>query len=290
MVALTLALPLALIGCGAGDAGDTGRSPAPVVTSMTTPPKTPSGPATTPPRMPPAHDDQAPPRWLGKRVLPHQPGGFGEVRPTPPRLRTRAFTLPDTLPMLPGHGFNSLVTAVPTEVLARSSWAPGCPVQAKDLRWVRLTFWGFDDRRHTGELLVHRLAARPLVAVFTKLYDARFPIEQMTIATQSDLDAPPTGDGNGTGAFACRPVTGGSSYSQHAYGLAVDVNPFQNPYTKGDVLLPELAGSYLDRSWKRPGMILPGGSVLNAFASVGWAWGGDWHSLKDRHHFSANGR
>ena len=62
-----------------------------------------------------------------------------------------------------------------------------------------------------------------------------------------ELDAPPTGDGNNTGAFACRPTRGATSYSQHAYGLAIDVNPFQNPYVKGDLVLPELASSYLER-------------------------------------------
>jgi hypothetical protein len=36
-------------------------------------------------------------------------------------------------------------------------------------------------------------------------------------------------------------------------------------------------------------MILPGGPVVRAFASVGWHWGGDYRSLKDFMHFSANG-
>ena len=93
----------------------------------------------------------------------------------------------------------------------------------------------------------------PLVTVFRRLYDARFPIEEMRITTQAEQDAPPTGDGNDTGAFACRPVRGATSYSQHAYGLAVDVNPFQNPYLKGDLVLPELASSYRDRGPAPPG-------------------------------------
>ena len=67
------------------------------------------------------------------------------------------------------------------------------------------------------------------------------------------------------------------------------MNPFQNPYTKGDLVLPELASSYLDRGWVRPGMIEPDGPVVRAFASIGWAWGGTWHSLKDLQHFSQNG-
>ena len=76
----------------------------------------------------------------------------------------------------------------------------------------------------------------------------------------------------------------------HAYGLAIDVNTFHNPYVKGDLVLPELATAYLDRSNVRPGMILPGDAVVEAFAAMGWEWGGEWNTLKDYMHFSENGR
>ena len=202
----------------------------------------------------------------------------------------RRFTLPDTVPELPGTGFASRVTTpAPADVIARSTWKKGCPVAATDLSWVRLTFVGFDGRRHTGELLVNSAVADDVVTVFRRLYAAKFPIEEMRITRADELDAPPTGDGNNTGAFNCRPTVGATSYSQHAYGLASDVNPFQNPYTKGDLVLPELASAYLKRSWVRPGMIEPDGPVVQAFASIGWTWGGSWHSLKDLQHFSANG-
>jgi hypothetical protein len=231
-----------------------------------------------------------PPSWLGTRVLPKQSNGFGEILPTPPELRVRRFTLPDRLPMLPGTGFASRITTpAPADVIARSTWKPGCPVADADLSWVRLAFIGFDGARHTGELLVNRSVAGDLVSVFRQLYAAKFPLEEMRITRADELDAPPTGDGNNTGAFNCRPVRGATTYSQHAYGLAIDVNPFQNPYTKGDLVLPELASSYLDRSWVRPGMIEPDGPVVRAFSSIGWTWGGTWHSLKDLQHFSQNG-
>ncbi len=230
------------------------------------------------------------PDWLGTRVLPRTTEGFGQVEATPPVLRDRRFTLPDALPELAGTGFAYRVEQAPDRVLARSTWRPGCPVARRDLAWVRLTFWGFDARRHTGELLVNRTVADPLVTVFHRLYDARFPIEQMQITSQAEQDAPPTGDGNDTGAFACRPVRGETVFSQHAYGLAVDVNPFQNPYLKGDLVLPELASSYRERGRQRPGMILADGPVVRAFAGIGWTWGGSWHSLQDLQHFSANGR
>jgi len=246
----------------------------------------------------PAEPGTVPPRWLGKRPLPRAANGLGEIRPTPPELRDRRFTLPDHLEQLPGSGFASRIDPVPAEVLARSSWTPECPVEADDLRWMRLAFWGFDDRRHTGELLINADAADAMVQVFDRLFAARFPLEEMRITRAEELDAEPTGDGNNTGAFTCRPLHGMTTWAEHAYGRAVDVNPFQNPYIKppaaagepGDMLIPELASAYLDRSRQAPGMIQPGDTVVQAFAAVGWSWGGSWQRSKDYMHFSANGR
>lgn len=256
-----------------------------------------SGGATRPPQGaptdPPGTRDTPPP-WLGTRVLPEQENGFGEVRPTPPRLRTRRFTLPDTA-SLPGRGYAARITTpAPDRVVTRSTWQPGCPVGRDELAWLRVTFRGFDGRRHAGELLVDAGAATDLRQVFRDLWRARFPLEQLVITDRAALDSQPTGDGNGTGAFVCRPVTGGSEFSQHAYGLAVDVNPFQNPYLRGAgadrVVLPELASAYLDRSRRAPGMVRADGPVVRAFARIGWGWGGSYSSLKDWQHFSSTGR
>ena len=260
-------------------------------TPSRTPGATPESPDPEPPPSP--EPGTVPPEWLGTRLLPLRPDGYGQVRPTPPALRHRRFTLPDTLQPLPGRGFASRVEPVPADVLARSTWKPGCPVAADELAWVRLTFWGFDDARHTGELLVNAGAADDLVSVFRTLYDARFPLEELRITRLDELDAPPTGDGNGTGVFACRPTVGQTTFSQHAYGLAIDANPFQNPYVKGDgpdrLVLPELSTAYLDRGDVRAGMVEPDDVVVSAFAEIGWEWGGDWSSLKDYQHFSENG-
>ncbi|WP_367650700.1 M15 family metallopeptidase [Nocardioides sp. zg-1308] len=233
-----------------------------------------------------------PPAWLGTRVLPEDPAtGYGEVRPTPPVMRERRWTLPDDVRMLPGSGFASrVVSPAPAHVVRRSTWKPGCPVAASDLAWLRLAFWGFDGRRHTGELLVHASVAADVVQVFRALYRVRFPQEQVGIVRSYDPDAPSTGDGNGTGAFVCRPSTGATYFSQHAYGLALDLNSFQNPYAKGEVVLPELASSYLDRRRVRSGMVTADGPVVRAFARIGWEWGGAWRWSKDYMHFSQNGR
>jgi hypothetical protein len=233
---------------------------------------------------------KVPPDWLFTRPLPVTDTGFGEVRPTPRELRVRRFNLPDSVPPLPGDGFASRVDNAPAKVVARSTWRPECPVRADQLDWVRVTYRGFDGRRHSGELLAHEDVSADLVTVFRALWTARFPIEEMRITEARELDLEPTGDGNNTAAFVCRPAADESTYSEHARGLAIDVNPFQNPYHRGEVVIPELASAYLDRGRERPGMILDDGPVVRAFGSIGWSWGGRWRSLTDLHHFSRNGR
>jgi hypothetical protein len=217
--------------------------------------------------------------------------GLAAAQPTPPELDDRRLPPPPSdLPAPAGEAFAATIAEVPADVLARSTWTSACPVAAGDLRHVLLTFWGFDDRVHTGELLVHADVAEDVVGVFGALHAARFPLEEVRVIGPDELDAPPTGDGNVTTGFVCRDTRGASSWSQHAYGLAVDLNPFHNPYVKGGVVLPELATSYTDRRRLRPGMIESGDAVTAAFAAIGWGWGGDWSSLADPMHFSRNGR
>jgi len=230
------------------------------------------------------------PAWLGTRPLPVTEDGFGQILPTPPELVDRRLPPPaEVLPAPVDGAFAASVSEVPPEVAARSTWQPACPVTLDELRYLTVAFYGFDDRAHTGELLVHADVADDVVEVFRRLFEARFPLEEVRIIRADELDLAPTGDGNTTTSFVCRPVRQGSSWSEHAYGRALDVNPFHNPYERGDVVLPELASAYLDRDRQRPGMVLPGGPATEAFAAIGWSWGGDWDSVTDSMHFSRDG-
>lgn len=237
----------------------------------------------------PGGNATAAPSWLGTRVLPVGPHGFAAAQQTPPELRNRSIITVDELPPPADGRFHATVQAVPADVLARSSWTKACPIAAADLRYITVVFRGFDGRAHTGELLANARVADDLVTVFERLFAAGFPIERMRISSAAQLNAPPTGDHNTTEVFACRQVRGRAGWSQHAYGLAVDLNPFQNPYHKGKVVLPELATAYLDRAEARPGMAQPREQAVQAFAAIGWKWGGDYRSLKDYMHFSATG-
>lgn len=232
------------------------------------------------------------PAWIvGAEPLPLRSDGLGEILPTPEVLVDRSLPTISSLAPPASDEFESAVRAVDDALLEQMgpTWSPQCPVPPTDLRYINVSFWGFDGGHHTGELVVHADVADDIVWVFEQLHDARFPIEEMRLITGDDLDIAPTGDGNNTAAFICRPMRGSSTWSEHARGLALDINPFNNPYVRGDVVLPERASAYLDRDWHRPGMIHSGDVVTEAFAAIGWTWGGDWSS-PDIMHFSRSGR
>jgi hypothetical protein len=249
--------------------------------------------AATPPQE--QGQDEAPsavrPAWLGTRPLPLRPDGIGEAQPTPPELIDRRLPPPPgDLPPLRDNRWWLSIDPVPTEVLSRSTWHERCPVTPDDLRYLTFPYWGFDDRAHPGELLVHHSVAEGVGEVFRRLFAARFPLEEVRVIAAPELDAPATGDGNVTTAFVCRSTVEGQRWSDHAFGTAIELNPFHNPYVRGDIVIPELATAYVDRAWHRPGMIQPGDEVVTAFMDIGWGWGGAWQSAKDWMHFSLSGR
>lgn len=174
----------------------------------------------------------------------------------------------------------------------RGSYRSGCPVPPRDLRTVRVAHWGFDGRRRVGVLVVNRRVARDVVGVFRRLYAARFPVRRMRpVAAYGGSDTASMAADN-TSAFNCRPPVGSGAggWSMHAYGLAVDVNPVENPYLVGGRVLPPAGRPFVDRRRARPGMALAGGVLVRAFEAAGWRWGGRWAGSPDYQHFSTNGR
>ncbi|SER56320.1 M15 family metallopeptidase [Actinokineospora terrae] len=271
-------------------AAPTSESVATTAPSTAIPPTT-SATTTVPVTAAPPVTTQAPTEtWVvGAEPLPLGADGFGKVLPTPAVLVNRSLPTRDVLPPPADGRYAATVSEVPTAVLRRSTWQSGCPVTAGQLRYLTMSFWGFDGKAHTGEMIVNARVAQDVTKVFGTLFANRFPLEEMRVTALPELDLPPTGDGNNTGAFVCRAVRTGTTWSAHAYGLAIDINPFCNPYTKGKLVLPELASSYVDRARKRPGMLYSGDPVVRAFTAIGWTWGGTWTSPVDRQHFSATG-
>ncbi len=170
------------------------------------------------------------------------------------------------------------------------SWHRGCPVSLNRLRLLRLSYWGFDQGVHQGELVVNESAAASVTRAFRLLLAARFPVRQMRVVDDFGGDDERSMLADNTSAFNCRLVPGTAVWSQHAYGLAVDVNPFENPEVSGGAVDPPAAAAWSDRTRSSPAMIRYGDAAWHAFDTIGWTWGGAWIAPKDYQHFSANGQ
>ena len=159
-----------------------------------------------------------------------------------------------------------------------------------DLRLVTVSHWSYLGDSTTGELVVHADSAAGIVDVFSKLYDAGFPIERMELVDVYDGDDDKSMAANNTSAFNCREVAWKPGvWSNHAFGTAIDVNPLVNPYVSTTRVLPPEGARFADRSVPTLGGLYPGDVATAAFADIGWIWGGTWASAKDWQHFSLSG-
>jgi hypothetical protein len=177
------------------------------------------------------------------------------------------------------------------ERIVGSSWHRGCPVGLGDLRLLRVTYWGFDDRPHNGRLVVNARYDDEIIAVMRRLYHLRYPIRSLQLVDRYDAVDDRSMAHDNTSAFNCRFVAGTTRWSMHAYGLAIDLNPIENPYVSGSHVSPPAGQQYADRSRHAPGMIHEGDEVFQAFAKkAGWEWLGDGpQTIRDYQHFSETG-
>jgi hypothetical protein len=175
------------------------------------------------------------------------------------------------------------------ERIVGSSWHSGCPVPIRKLRLVRVSIHKFDGSVSRGRMIIHRTAAHDIATVMHKLWRADYPIRRMRLVDAYGANDDRSMAHDNTSAFNCRPVAGTSSWSMHAYGLAIDLNPVENPYVSGSHVSPKKGTKYADRCCHRA-IVHPGDVVVSAFASIGWGWGGSWSgSTRDYQHFSSNG-
>ena len=139
-------------------------------------------------------------------------------------------------------GYEGSVSRLDAEVRAEmrgSSWRPGCPVGFRDLRLVRIkTYVGFDGQAHRGRLVAHRRWAQDLLEVFRRIFSRGFPLRRVRLVDRYGADDHASMRADNTSAFNCRYVAGTTTWSRHALGAAVDVNPVENPYVSGSHVSP----------------------------------------------------
>lgn len=165
-----------------------------------------------------------------------------------------------------------------------------CEITYDDLRYLHILHYNFDGEVTKGELICNKAIAQDLVQIFYELYKAEYQLEKIRLIDEYDGDDDASMADNNTSCFNYRVVEGTEKLSQHAYGMAVDINPFYNPYVrynKDGSLHIDPAGSeaYADRSVAFPYKIDENDLCLKLFKEHGFTWGGDWNSMKDYQHF-----
>lgn len=179
---------------------------------------------------------------------------------------------------------NEIDEALYNEMLGKS-FKENDVIQVDALRVLTLTYYGFDDADHIGQMVVNQEVAEEVLAIFKALYETKYPIEKINLVDQYNADDDLSMADNNTSSFNFRVVSGSENLSKHSYGMAIDINPVQNPYVTSKGVFPPDGSAYLDRSLKGKGMIDEDDLCYKLFTEKGWTWGGHFKSVKDYQHF-----
>lgn len=178
--------------------------------------------------------------------------------------------------------------SVPDSIQARMqgvSYRSGCPVAMEDLRYLRLSHFDFEGIPQTGEMVCHKAIAEDLVAIFRELFDSAYPIRSIRLIDDFGASDDASMEADNTSCFNYRSVAGSRTLSRHAFGMAVDVNPLENPFVRGAKVQPAAGAPYADRTASFPHKITSSDLCCRLFKAHGFRWGGDWRSAKDWQHF-----
>lgn len=199
--------------------------------------------------------------------------------------RYRKFLNPSD-PGLSAFSSDTIPEAVRLRMAGKSYPEEGARTALSDLRYLRLLYYDFNGRVRKGEMVCNKAISDDLLYIFKELYKAKYPIASIRLIDDFDADDIRSMEANNTSCFNHRTATNSSSVlSAHARGMAVDVNPLQNPYVKGTVVEPESAREYADRTVDFEHKITADDLCCKLFRSRGFKWGGAWHSVKDYQHF-----
>ncbi|MCR5800645.1 MAG: M15 family metallopeptidase [Lachnospiraceae bacterium] len=163
-------------------------------------------------------------------------------------------------------------------------------VNATMLRHVVIKYVDFNGKTQTGELVCNEKIAVDMLEIFEELYKAGYRLEKVKLIDEYNADDDASMEDNNTSCFNYRVVDGTDKLSYHAYGLAIDVNPFYNPYViyhtdKEDYICPTQSAPYAYRDKEFAYKIDENDLAYKLFKAHGFIWGGDWNSCKDYQHF-----
>ena len=175
-----------------------------------------------------------------------------------------------------------------TEKEAFDGLDPRCPDEIRRRqKLITVKYYSMDKQVHQGQLVIDEELIDDIKQVFTLALHERFPIysvipiSDQRFRKENRWDDELSMEANNTSAFNYREKTGGGQLSNHAYGRAIDINTFLNPYIKGNLILPH--GAIYDP--KVDGTFMADSLIVREFLRLGWSWGGNWKSPIDYQHF-----
>lgn len=163
-------------------------------------------------------------------------------------------------------------------------------IELADLNYIRVLHMGFDGKVHIGELIVNKAIADDIIDIMKKLYENKYPIEKMLLVDEYGGDDVLSMSDNNSSAFNYRVIANTTTLSNHARGMAIDINPRYNPYVTYDKdgnenISPENGVEYADRDKEFEAKIDKNDLCYKLFISHGFTWGGEWDNSKDYQHF-----
>ena len=185
-------------------------------------------------------------------------------------------------------GFLFIAQPVPETVKVRmqgKSMPDNATIGFDELCYLTVFYYDYEGDIKKGELVCNKVLAHDLLCIFRALFSREYPINSIRLVDDFDASDEASMRANNTSCFNYRTVAGTKILSKHAFGMAIDINPLENPFVKGSRVQPETATEYVDMSRDFPHKIDENDFCKEVFESFGFQWGGHWHRAKDYQHF-----
>lgn len=176
------------------------------------------------------------------------------------------------------------------EYINNKSYRDNPNISLEDLRYLVMSYYDFDGNVKDGRMIVHKLIADEILEMFEELYDNKYEINSIDLIDDYWKNDPITTDeismkNNNSSCFNYRIIDGKDYLSYHALGLAVDINPINNPYVinrNGNLCYDNLNSEELYYAKNRDSninhVITHDDLAYKLFTKHGFEWGGDWDS------------
>ena len=150
------------------------------------------------------------------------------------------------------------------------------------LKLINVRYYSTDKKIHQGQVLTSFKIADKIAILFTYMFYEKFPIAQAIPVVKYNWDDELSMEANNTYSFCYRD----ESFSKHARGMAIDINPFFNPvrWKNGyENRINKPVGAHFDPSV--PGTFYSLHPVVQKFKKLGFHWGHNFSMKFDEQHF-----